>query len=58
MPRSTINFEAVRKIGLALPGVEKSTAYGSPALKIRGKLLASVPLIARLSRVRLRFEFT
>src|SRR2546423_6288167 len=35
--RSTINFDTVRKIGLALPGVEASTAYGAPALKIRGK---------------------
>src|SRR5271154_790405 len=43
MPRSTINFDTVRKIGLALPGVEESTAYGAPALKIRGKLLACVP---------------
>jgi hypothetical protein len=40
---STINFETVRKIGLALPGVEESTAYGSPALKFHGKLLACVP---------------
>jgi hypothetical protein len=40
---STINFDSVRKIGLALPGVEESTAYGSPALKVRGKLLACVP---------------
>jgi hypothetical protein len=44
MPRSTINFDTVRKIGLALPGVEESTAYGSPALKVRGKLLAGVPV--------------
>ena len=43
MPRSAINFDTVRKIGLALPGVEESTAYGSPALKVRGKLLACVP---------------
>lgn len=43
MPKSTINFDAVRKIGLALPGVEESTAYGSPALKVGGKLLACVP---------------
>jgi hypothetical protein len=43
MPRSAINFDIVRKIGLALPGVEKSTAYGAPALKVRGKLLACVP---------------
>jgi hypothetical protein len=43
MPKSTINFETVRKIGLALPGVEESTAYGAPALKVRGKLMACVP---------------
>jgi hypothetical protein len=43
MPRSAINFDTVRKIGLTLPGVEESTSYGSPALKVRGKLLACVP---------------
>ena len=43
MPRSTINFDTVRNIGLTLPGVEESTAYGFPALKVRGKLLACVP---------------
>jgi hypothetical protein len=43
MPRSTINFDTVRKIGLALPSVEESTAFGAPALKVHGKLLACVP---------------
>ena len=43
MPRSTIDFDTVQKIGLALPGVEASTAYGAPALKVRGKLMACVP---------------
>ena len=43
MPRTTIDFDTVRKIGLMLPGVEESTAYGQPALKIRGKLLACLP---------------
>ena len=43
MPRSTIDFNTVRKIGLTLPGVEPSTAWGAPALKVRGKLLACVP---------------
>jgi hypothetical protein len=43
MPKDTVNFDTVRKIGLALPGVEASTAYGQPALKIHGKLLACVP---------------
>jgi hypothetical protein len=44
MPRSSVNFDTVRKIGLALSGVEESTAYGSPALKVHGKLLACVPV--------------
>jgi hypothetical protein len=42
MPGRTIDFDTVRKIGLALPGVEEITAYGSPALKVRGKLLACI----------------
>jgi|SRR5208282_1849534 len=43
MPKSTINFDTVRNIGLTLPGVEESTAYGQPALKVHGKLLACLP---------------
>ena len=43
MPTSRINFDTVRKIGLAFPGVEEGTAYGLPALKVHGKLLACVP---------------
>ena len=43
MPRRSIDFETVRQIGLELPGVEASTAYGFPALKVRGKLLACLP---------------
>lgn len=44
VPRKTIGFDAVRRLGLALAGVEESTVYGSPALKVRGKLLACVPV--------------
>jgi len=44
MPRTTINFDTVRKLGLALPGVEESTAYGQPALKVHGQLLACLPV--------------
>ena len=43
MPGNTISFDTVRKIGLALPGVEESTAYGSPVLKVHGKILAGIP---------------
>jgi hypothetical protein len=44
MDKSTVDFDTVRKIGLALPGVEESTAYGSPALKVHGKLLAGMAI--------------
>jgi len=37
------DFEMVRNIGLRLTGVEEGTAYGLPALKVNGKLLACVP---------------
>jgi len=44
LPKSTVTFDTVRNIGLALPGVEESTAYGSLALKVHGKLLACVAI--------------
>jgi len=43
MPRRRIDFDTVRKIGITLPGVEASTAWGAPALKVGGKLMACVP---------------
>ena len=43
MPGNTITFDTVQEIGLSLPGVEKSVAYGVPALKVHGQLLACVP---------------
>jgi hypothetical protein len=49
LSNSTIDFDTVRSIGLALPGVEQSTSYGLPALKIHGKFLAGIP--ARRSQV-------
>ena len=43
--RSALNptFGTVKKIALALPDVEEGTAYGSPALKLHGQLLACIP---------------
>ena len=34
-----IDFDVVREIALALPGVEESTIHGAPSLKLRDKLL-------------------
>ena len=44
MPKKAIGFEAVRKIALTLPDVEDGTAYGSPALKVRGHLFACIAI--------------
>ena len=34
-----MSFAEVVRLGRELPGVEESTSYGTPALKVRGKLL-------------------
>jgi len=38
-----LTFETVRKLALALPDVVDGTAYGSPALKLGGNLVACIP---------------
>ena len=38
--RGRCSFDTVRKLGLALPGVEEYICYGTPALRVRKKLLA------------------
>ena len=43
MPRKKIDFDAVRRIASALPDVEDASVYGSPAIKVRGKLLTCIP---------------
>lgn len=44
MPGTKISFDDVRKIALALPEVAEATAWGTPALKVRGKLMACLPI--------------
>jgi hypothetical protein len=44
MATTKMNFEAARRIGVTMPGVTESTMYGAPALKLRGELLACIPL--------------
>ncbi|HYN10519.1 MAG TPA: MmcQ/YjbR family DNA-binding protein [Vicinamibacterales bacterium] len=38
--RKAIGFDTIRRLGLAMPDVEVSTTYGSPALKIRKRMFA------------------
>jgi hypothetical protein len=42
LKQGTVTFEQVRRVAQAFPGVEDSTSYGTPAIKVRGKLLARV----------------
>jgi hypothetical protein len=42
VPRKTITFDTVRELGLALPDVEADTYFGTPALKVRGKMFACI----------------
>jgi hypothetical protein len=44
MAKTPLTFETVRDMALELAGVEIGTAYGAPALKVRGNVLASVPV--------------
>jgi hypothetical protein len=46
MPGKKMDFDVVREMALALPGVEESTLHGAPSLKVRGKLL-TCPAIHR-----------
>lgn len=58
--RKPISFAAVRQIGLALPGVEQGTTYGSPALKVHGKMFACIAIHRSAERdtlaVRINFN--
>jgi hypothetical protein len=38
--RAGVRYDRLWRIALALPGVEESTSYGTPAFKVGGKLLA------------------
>ena len=35
-----VTYETVREIALALPGVEEGPCYGTPGLRVRGRLFA------------------
>ncbi|MDQ2930833.1 MAG: MmcQ/YjbR family DNA-binding protein [Gemmatimonadota bacterium] len=37
--RKALKFADVRQLAMRLPGVEENSSYGTPALKVRGKLL-------------------
>jgi len=38
-----LTLAAALRIGLTFPGVEESTSFGAPALKVHGQMMACVP---------------
>ncbi len=42
MAARKITFDTVREIGLALAGAEEGTTYGTPALKVGGRMFACI----------------
>jgi hypothetical protein len=42
--RRRITFDTVREIGEQLPGTEVGKAYGSPALKVNGRIYAGIAI--------------
>jgi hypothetical protein len=38
--KDAVTYDEVLQMALTLPGVEESTSYGTPALKVRGKFMA------------------
>jgi|ERR1700734_3308345 hypothetical protein len=42
--RRRITFDTVREIGEQLPGTEVGAAYGSPALKVHGRIYAVIAI--------------
>jgi hypothetical protein len=51
-----VTFAAVRKLALALPGVEEGSSYGTPAFKVRGKLLARLREDGETLALRVGFD--
>ena len=59
MPKSKVTFDTVRKIAQTLPGTEDVTAYGSPAINVRGTLMAWIALnkAAEPNSLMIRIDF-
>ena len=55
MPKTGVTYDTVRRLAPALPNVEEATSYGTPALKVSGKLF--VRLHQDLDKIVLKMPF-
>jgi len=54
--RPAVTFETAREIALRLPGVVEATSYGTPAFRVRKKLLARLHQDGDALVVRAEFD--
>jgi len=54
--RKGVTFQTVREIAQTLAGAEESTSYGTPALKVKGKLFARQHQDGESLVVRVNFD--
>ena len=55
MANPRVTYDAIRRLALAMPDVEESTSYGTPALKVKRQLF--VRLHQDLDKIVLRMPF-
>jgi hypothetical protein len=55
MKKLVVTYDTVRRLALGLPGVEEGTSYGTPALKVNGKLF--VRLHQDMDKIVLKMSF-
>jgi hypothetical protein len=53
---SKVTYDLVRRLALKLPNVEEGTSYGTPALKVKGKLFVRLREEGDAIVVRTTFE--
>jgi hypothetical protein len=53
--KKIVTYDTVRRLGLQLPNVEEGTSYGTPALKVKGKLF--VRLHQDLDKIVVKMPF-
>lgn len=51
-----ISYDRVRRVALTLPHVEEGTSYGTPALKVKGKLMVRLREEGDVIVVRMPFD--
>jgi hypothetical protein len=54
--KNSATWETVRQIALALPGVEESTSYRTPAFKVKGKLFVRAHQDGESLVIKVEFE--